>query len=119
MKFAFTEGLGGIVGGSTSNKPGSGRDLCVGLVHTVPFAMVLERISAPKQIDYLSLDVEGAESLVMKSFPFDTHSFGVLSVERPKLELVNMLRHHHYGFVCVVNIPGHARQLDEFWVQPA
>ena len=35
----------------------------------------------PKHIDYLSLDVEGAEDKIVASFPFETHTIAVLSVE--------------------------------------
>ena len=32
----------------------------------------VRRFRAPRVIDYLSLDVEGAEEMVMRKFPFDT-----------------------------------------------
>ena len=66
---------------------------------------MLQQVNAPKQIDYLSLDVEGAESIVMKSFPWDTHRFSVLTVERPHTDLVGMLRRHHYRFLCLQDAP--------------
>jgi hypothetical protein len=37
--------------------------------YTAPLQEVLKRFNAPKQIGYLSLDVEGAEYLIMQNFP--------------------------------------------------
>jgi len=42
---------------------------------------VLDRHSAPKICDYLSLDVEGAELRILKAFPFDRYAFRVMTVE--------------------------------------
>jgi hypothetical protein len=64
----------------------------------------------------MSLDLEGAEESVMRSFPFDAFSIDVLTIERPPAALhtqlvelgycVNqgVLRHPHrflFVFVCV------------------
>lgn len=42
---------------------------------------VLRHASAPKHLDFLSLDVEGAEVEVLQSFPWDTHTVGLACVE--------------------------------------
>ncbi|WP_416564174.1 FkbM family methyltransferase [Nocardia testacea] len=42
---------------------------------------VLREVDAPAVIDYWSLDVEGAELTLLKSFPFDEYTFRVLTVE--------------------------------------
>lgn len=42
---------------------------------------VLEECNAPAVIDYWSLDTEGSELAILKSFPFDEYSFRVLTVE--------------------------------------
>lgn len=115
--FAFQGGsgakdpaFGGLVGGSTDNKPGAkGVSSSTHTVQAVRFDTVLQQTAAPSHIDFLSLDVEGAESLVMRSFPWHSHSFAVLVVERPKSELVHKLRTHKYGLAC-------KGALDEFWV---
>ena len=61
----------------------------------------------------LKMDVEGAESLVMSSFPWATHRIRVLSVERPKPGLVRELQQHQYGYHCSL---GRAAWHDEIWV---
>ena len=42
---------------------------------------VLDVAGAPAHVDFLSLDVEGAEFEILETFPFDRRSFGLLVVE--------------------------------------
>ena len=42
---------------------------------------VLADAGAPQIIDYWSLDVEGSELALLRSFPFDRHTFRILTVE--------------------------------------
>lgn len=42
---------------------------------------ILREHRAPSVIDYWSLDTEGSELAILKSFPFDEYSFRVLTVE--------------------------------------
>jgi FkbM family methyltransferase len=42
---------------------------------------VLQEAGAPRTIDYWSLDTEGSELAILKSFPFGEYSFRVLTVE--------------------------------------
>jgi FkbM family methyltransferase len=44
---------------------------------------ILDSIGAPKQIQYLSIDVEGAELRILNGFPFDRYVFDALTIERP------------------------------------
>lgn len=67
--------------------------------YTVSFASLLREYNAPKMIDYLSLDVEGAEYLVMQHFPFDQYTIRILTVERPSNELKALLNQHGYAMV--------------------
>jgi hypothetical protein len=48
---------------------------------TMTIATALALAKAPPVIDYWSLDTEGAELLLLKSFPFERHTFNVLTVE--------------------------------------
>jgi len=79
---------------------------------TMPFADILEATNAPRCIDYMSLDVEGAETLVMHSFPFANHTVAVMTIERPKPDLTKILRSHGYMFLC-------GGGADEVWVHPS
>lgn len=45
------------------------------------FKDLLNKYKVPAIIDYLSLDIEGAEYEVLKDFPFDSYSFRVMTIE--------------------------------------
>ncbi len=63
---------------------------------------VLNFAQAPKTINYMSLDVEGSEYLVMKGFNFSEYTILLLSVERPKVKLHKLLTQNHYIFLFQV-----------------
>jgi FkbM family methyltransferase len=42
---------------------------------------ILKESNAPQTIDYWSLDTEGSELTILKSFPFDEYSFRIITVE--------------------------------------
>jgi len=60
---------------------------------------ILKKYKAPKTIDYLSLDVEGAETEVLKNFPFRSYKFLALTIERPSIKLNKILFKNGYVFV--------------------
>lgn len=77
--------VGGIVGdefdnhGNTTTKPGV--DVTM---YTTTLARVLDLVNAPKRIDYMSLDIEGAEYHALKGFDFRRYTIDLITVERPK-----------------------------------
>ncbi|KAG7367794.1 methyltransferase FkbM domain containing protein [Nitzschia inconspicua] len=51
----------------------------------------------PSVIDYLSLDVEGAEQFILQSFlPLQSYMFRIMTIERPKEPLKRSLIQHGY-----------------------
>lgn len=48
---------------------------------------ILQTSGAPKTIDYWSLDTEGSELAILKSFPFEQYAVGILSVEHNYLSV--------------------------------
>ena len=59
----------------------------------------MDRANAPKHIDYLSLDIEGAEGLALhENFPFHKYQFSIITIERPKFDLWQRLLTHGYLF---------------------
>lgn len=48
---------------------------------TISLDDFLEKYGAPRQIDYLSIDTEGTEYEILKSFPFDKWDIRLLTVE--------------------------------------
>ena len=71
---------GGIEDAAFDNKPTKrkSKDKPVKLF-TTTIMDTLTRFQAPRVIDYMSLDVEGAEFFVMKDFPFDKYKIKILS----------------------------------------
>jgi FkbM family methyltransferase len=48
---------------------------------TVTLADVLARANAPREIQYMSLDIEGAELAALQGFPFDRYTVGAMTIE--------------------------------------
>ena len=55
---------------------------------------------------YFSLDVEGAESLVMSDFPFEKYKFKIMTIERPTDDLKDLLRNHGYKQIMKLTLWG-------------
>lgn len=70
------------------------------LRQTTTLLEILQRSRAPSTIDYLSLDVEGAESFILLDFPFDKYTFKILTAERLRGEIRTVLKDHGYEFVA-------------------
>lgn len=103
----FTFGGGGRKGelGSGVNDPGAmggivrkgfdngviNRKFGATKMHTVTLSEVLTRANAPNVIDYMSLDVEGAETFIAKDFPWHLYTVKLLTVERPDDQLKEIL----------------------------
>jgi FkbM family methyltransferase len=74
---------------------------------TTTLEKILDKYNAPKIIDYLSLDVEGQEYNILKTFPFDKYKFRCLTVEHnaphigPKQQMIirDLLEKNGYKFV--------------------
>jgi FkbM family methyltransferase len=50
-------------------------------VETISLADMLKKHHAPKHIDYLSIDTEGSEYEILKTFDFGTYTFSVITCE--------------------------------------
>jgi hypothetical protein len=72
---------------------------------TVKLPSVLAHFNAPKVIDFLSLDVEGAELLTMRGMEgsWDEYIFLTILIERPQKDLHKLLVTHGYWFYMVLN----------------
>lgn len=77
---------------------------------TTTLANILKEHQAPKIIDYLSIDVEGAETRILQDFPFKDYTFLSLTIERPSNTLHEILLNNDYILVKI--IPG----LDSFYI---
>ena len=124
VKFVMHEGAraasGGIQSVDFDNDPNKPKTNAVPVpLFTVPLLEILDKFHSPRVMDYLSLDIEGAEYFVMKDFPYNSYRFKVLTVERPKQELVNLLYDNGYRYLAGNNEWGmetlwvHETELDE------
>jgi hypothetical protein len=105
VEFNFAGVMGGVMGfdNRRSNKTDTH--------YTVSIAKILQDFGMPGTIDYLSLDIEGAEAWAFESFPWHLYTFRTLTVERPKRELRFLLEKNDYAFLCY-----HGNFGDELWV---
>ena len=107
VEFVFNGDIGGIIGENYDNKPSKRSKLINSLrqknkvkkLYSQSLKTILEKYSAPKIIDYLSLDVEGSEFDILKDFPFKEYKFLSMTIERPTEELNKLLFRNDYLFV--------------------
>ncbi|CAJ1959931.1 unnamed protein product [Cylindrotheca closterium] len=92
--------FGGIVGDEMDNKPSSGA--VIQKRFTISIKTLFESFAVPSTINYMSLDVEGAEEIILESFPFDSYRICILTVERPNLNVQATLKSHGYLFVSTL-----------------
>lgn len=105
VKFRIDNGqLGGIVGDDFDNNSHyrASQLKAAEIVHieTTTLEHELNARGAPELVDFLSLDVEGAEYLVLKNFPFDKFKFHCIAVERPCKNLDLLLDKNKYRQVA-------------------
>ena len=70
--------------------------------YTIKFQTLLQEFNVPKIIDYLSLDVEGAEYIIMQYFPFSGYKINFITIERPRPNLQSLLQENGYVFVIMI-----------------
>lgn len=110
VNFALRDVMGGIVDSSLDNTE---KDISVNKIiklKTVPLINVLKEQNAPSIIDYLTIDVEGAEERILGTFNFKEYIFRCITIERPTEHLRDIFKSH--GYLLVKEIPG----LDCFYV---
>ena len=101
VRFRIDNGmLGGIVSEETDNSDAvRGGELKSAKIIELPTTSLeyeLDKIGAPKEIGFLSLDIEGAEWIALRSFPFDKYVFRCMAIERPSESLDLLLDKNGY-----------------------
>ena len=114
VQFKLAGGLGGVESELGRYKDAASHGETVELT-TVTLGDILERAHAPAYIDYISLDIEGAELKALQGLPFEKYTFGALNIEHndeePKRSQIStLLRSHGYKRV-------HSWLQDEFYVR--
>ena len=86
---------------------------------------IFDEYSAPKIIDYLSLDVEGLEYEILKVFPFNKYYFRTITVEHNlyihgpamKLQLQNLLKSNGY-LIAKENVADQGNEFEDWYIYP-
>ncbi len=110
VSFSKNGVLGGIVSDDTDNRTSGDQAGEVVTMNTIPLEKLLDETGAPATIDYLSIDIEGAEERVLGDFPFERYTFNCMTIERPSARLRQVLERN--GYVLIKEIPG----LDCFYI---
>ncbi|MDC1169954.1 FkbM family methyltransferase [Candidatus Pelagibacter sp.] len=103
---------GGIIGEAYDNNFSKRKKLLDNLKDkiirkkTKTLEKILDENKAPRVIDYFSLDVEGAETEILKNFNFKKYTFLSLTIERPTPELNDTLFKNGYIFVKNFKVDG-------------
>lgn len=109
VEFALTGTVGGIIADDTDNQGFFDPDSTV-TVQAVKLSDLLVQSRSPRIVDYLTMDIEGAEERALLGFPFEDYVFRVVTIERPSAKLRDKLTQS--GYLLVKEIPG----LDCFYV---
>ena len=103
VQFRLAGELGGIVSDLNTHKDVTSGAPVVEFV-TATLDEILDKAKAPKWIDYVNIDVEGAEYDVFRGFSLDRYSVGSFTIEHnfepEKRELIRKLMESK-GYVCV------------------
>lgn len=73
-------------------------------VNTISLVDLLDKYNAPSFIEYLSLDTEGSEYEILRTFDFNKYKFGLIDVEHNYVEprrsqIKDLLRENGYIYV--------------------
>jgi FkbM family methyltransferase len=96
--------LGGIIDEDVDNKKWDGRFGSVVKLKTTLLMNILTDNAAPRVIDYLSIDVEGAEERILSGFNFQKFTFKTITIERPTKLLRELFR--DYKYILMRELPG-------------
>ena len=102
--------FGGIAGEGMDNKKEASQEKR----NLVSIFTVFQEHNVPTTIDYFSLDVEGAETIVMNDFPWHKYKFKFMTIERPKDDLKVMLVKNGYKQVVDITTWG-----ETLWIHEA
>lgn len=113
INFVTSKGAsGGIIAKDTDNrnvKVGPG----VKKFYTVDIVEIFKMFSVPEIIQYISLDVEGAEERIFQSFPFESYAVYAMTVERPTEKILAILKEQQFVEVGILSYIGESVYLNK------
>lgn len=108
VDFAKGDLMGGIISADTDNVKADSYEVIQ--LKTQTLRNILIEQNAPHEIDYLSIDIEGAEERVLSNFNFKEYQFNCITIERPTEQLRKIFKEN--GYVLIKEIP----YLDSFYI---
>lgn len=78
----------------------------VGILKTMTIGELLDLRRVPRVFDYLSLDIQGLEQPVIQTFPFQTYTPKLITLENCEPNIVEFLESNGYRFVKKVMLDG-------------
>jgi hypothetical protein len=105
VTFRYSGGLSGLVGTDPDldNRPAETvedkKTMLDYQIAATTLTEILNFSKAPKIIDYLSLDIEGAEYFAMKGLDYSKYTILLMSIERPKQSLHLLLFKNGFRFL--------------------
>ena len=103
VNFILAGTVGGIVDRDVDNKAYDATKDKVIRLKTRTLISVLEDYNVPSIIDYMSIDVEGAEERILSGFDFDKYTFKSITIERPTKLLRDLF--NVQGYILIKEIP--------------
>ena len=103
VEFVLNDVLGGIADRDVRNKDADTAALKTTKLKARPLLSILEEYNAPRNIDYLSIDVEGAEERILGGFDFQKHTFKTITIELPNEQLRGVFKSN--GYILIREIP--------------
>jgi len=110
VTFVLGDVMGGIVDQDTDNNDIDAITENVVKLRTTSLNRVFEERCVPSIVDYLSIDVEGAEERILAEFDFHKYTFRCITIERPTELLRSIFKDN--GYILIKEIPA----LDSFYV---
>jgi len=101
VDFAKRGVLGGIISPDMDNKEPESYKIVQ--IKTQTLESLLRAQNAPHEIDYLSIDIEGAEERVLGNFNFKEYRFNCITIERPTASIRKTLKENDY--ILIKDIP--------------
>ena len=105
--------FGGIVAPGADNSKVDVRNAGVKQFYTVNTYETFKKFSVPATIQYISLDVEGAEESIIESFPFDTYTVLAFTIERPSKKVLEILELQNFVEVGILGNFGDTMYLNK------
>lgn len=98
VEFILADEFGGVADFADNDAHGAKREAfreCGEVIelHSISLDDFLKKYDAPRVIDYLSVDTEGSEYEILKTFPFDEWDIQLLTVEHNFTSIRENIRH--------------------------